>query len=300
MQESPPVRDPVSSRYGSLLKALAVLFKFRVVGLLLFAAIGGACLASERWPGAGPLLILVVTGGVTSAGASALNQYWERGTDALMARTRDRPLSSGTLAPAAWVPVVGLVMVIAPPAAVAFFNLPLSLFLLLGAFIYLAIYTIWLKPRTLLNIVIGGAAGSAAVLSGSASVGNWNHPGAITLALMLFLWTPTHFWSLAIVHRDDYAAGGIPMLPVHTTPRIAAGWVLLHTASAAVGAVALAALPTFGTAYRLAAPLAAAVLVSLSARLVIDPNLRRARTLFRASNLFLGFILLLICWETVQ
>jgi protoheme IX farnesyltransferase len=300
MQESTPVRDSTSPPHGLSLKALAILFKLRVVGLLLFAAIGGACLASDGWPGARPLLILVIAGGVTSAGASALNQYWERGTDALMSRTRGRPLINGTLRAVGWVPILGLVMVMAPPVAVAFLNLPLSFFLLLGAFIYLAVYTIWLKPRTVLNIVIGGAAGSAAVLSGSAAAGNWSHPGALTLALTLFLWTPTHFWSLAIMHRDDYAAGAIPMLPVRTTPRSAAAWVLLHTASAAVGALVLGALPGFGWAYRLAAPLAAAILIWLSACLWIDPNPRRASTLFRASNAFLGIILLLICWETVQ
>jgi protoheme IX farnesyltransferase len=300
MGESSPVRDPVSGPQGLSFKTLAVLFKLRVVGLLLFAAIGGAFLASDGWPGIGPLLVLIVTGTVTSAGASALNQYWERGTDSLMTRTRGRPLVNGALSTVGWVPIVGLLMVIAPAATVALLNLPLSLFLLLGAFIYLGVYTIWLKPRTLLNIVIGGAAGSAAVLSGSAAVGNWNHPGAVTLALILFLWTPTHFWSLAIMHRDDYAAGGIPMLPVHATPRAAAAWMLLHTASAAVGALALGALPGFGWTYRLAAPLAALLLIWLSARLVIRPDPGRAAVLFKASNAFLGIILLLICWETVQ
>lgn len=300
MRESSSVRDPISRPQGLSFKTLAVLFKLRVVGLLLFAAVGGAFLAGDGWPGVGPLLTLVATGSVTSAGASALNQYWERSTDSLMSRTRDRPLVNGALSPVGWVPIAGLLMVIAPAAAVAFLNLPLSLFLLLGAFIYLGVYTIWLKPRTLLNIVIGGAAGSAAVLSGSAAVGNWNHPGAITLALILFLWTPTHFWSLAIMHRDDYAAGGVPMLPVHATPRAAAAWVLLHTASAAIGALALGALPGFGWAYRLAAPFAVLLLVWLSARLVIHPDPGRAATLFKASNAFLGIILLLICWETVQ
>jgi protoheme IX farnesyltransferase len=299
MQDTTPARDSVSPR-GLSLQALAILFKLRVVGLLLLAAVAGAFLAAGGWPGLGPLLILIATGGVTSAGASALNQYWERRTDALMVRTRNRPLVNGTLGSARWVPVLGLLMVLAPGATVAFFNLPLSFFLLLGAFIYLAIYTIWLKPRTLLNVVIGGAAGRAAVLSGSAAAGTWSHRGALTLALTLFLWTPTHFWSLAIIHRDDYATGGIPMLPVHATPRAAAGWVLLHTASAAAGSIMLSALPGFGWTYRLVAPFVAAVLVWMSVRLLVHPDPRRAAALFRASNAFLGLILLLICWESIQ
>jgi protoheme IX farnesyltransferase len=282
------------------LRALAILFKLRVVGLLLFAAIGGAFLASEGWPGSGPLLLLILTGGVTSAGASALNQYWERSTDAKMTRTRGRPLVVGSLAPTSGIPIIALIMVIAPAVAVAFFKPSLSVFLLLGAFIYLVVYTLWLKPRTLLNIIVGGAAGCAAVLSGSAVVGHWNHPGAVTLALTLFLWTPTHFWSLAIMHRDDYAAGGIPMLPVRTELRSAAWWVLLHTLTAAFGAVALGALPAFGWLYRVTTPLAAATLLWLNAGLIVKPEPDRAARLFKASNAFLGTILLLVLLETIQ
>jgi protoheme IX farnesyltransferase len=191
-------------------------------------------------------------------------------------------------------------MVIAPAAIVAFVNVSLSLFLVLGAFTYIVIYTLWLKPRTLLNVVIGGVAGSAAVLSGSAAVGNWSHPGALVLALTLFLWTPTHFWSLAIMHRDDYVAGGFPMLPVQTGPRTAAWWVLLHSGSAAFGTVALAALPSLSSIYRIAAPVAAGMIVWLSVRLVIQPGPERAALLFKASNAFLGIVLLLICFQSVQ
>ena len=300
MCQSAPAGDSIAVADGFSLKALAVLFKLRVVGLLLFAAVGGAFLASRGWPGAAPLLLLIITGGITSAGASALNQYWERHTDALMTRTRDRPLVNGALGPASWVPVVSLVMIIAPAASVAFFNPALSVFLLLGAAIYLVVYTLWLKPRTILNIVIGGAAGSAAVLSGSSAAGNWNDPGALILALTLFLWTPTHFWSLAIMYRDDYAAGGIPMLPGRAGPRAAAAWVLLHSATAALGALALGALPSLGNIYRIVAPLAVAVLLWTSARLVYQPNIQRATTLFRTSNAFLAIILLLICLGSIQ
>ena len=123
-------------------------------------------------------------------------------------------------------PYVGVGLILLPSLVMLPFNPALSFFLILGAIIYVGVYTIWLKPRTLLNIVIGGAAGSAAVLSGSAAVGNWNDPGALVLSLLLFLWTPFHFWSLALLYRDDYARSDVPMLPVHTTPRQAAWWVM--------------------------------------------------------------------------
>ena len=163
-------------------------------------------------------------------------------------------------------------MILLPSLAVLPFNPALAFFLLLGAAIYIYVYTIWLKPRTPLNIVIGGAAGSAAVLSGSAAAGDWNDPGALLLALLVFLWTPTHFWSLAIAYRDDYARGGFPMLPVQTTPRTAAWWVLLHTGGAALAALALASHPALGWLYLVAGGLATMILLVLSVRLVASPS----------------------------
>ena len=153
------------------LKTLTVLFKLRIVVLLLVAAMGGAFLAANGMPGIGALSLLLVTGGFAAAGSSALNQYFERDSDRLMKRTSKRPLVDGTIARPGWVPYVAGAMILVPSLAVLPFNPALTFFLLLGAAIYVFLYTLYLKPRTLLNIVIGGAAGSAAVLSGSAAVG---------------------------------------------------------------------------------------------------------------------------------
>jgi protoheme IX farnesyltransferase len=188
---------------ASLRTSLMALFKVRVVLLLLVAAVGGAFLAAGGWPGLGTLALLLVTGGLAAGGASAINQYLERELDARMDRTRRRPLPARSFARTRWVPYVGAAMILLPALAVLPFRPALTLFLLLGAAIYIYVYTIWLKPRTPLNIVIGGAAGSAAVLSGSAAAGHWNEASAVVLALLVFLWTPTHFWSLAIAYRGD-------------------------------------------------------------------------------------------------
>jgi protoheme IX farnesyltransferase len=188
-------------------------------------------------------------------------------------------------------------MILLPSLAVLPFNPALTFFLLLGAGIYIGVYTIWLKPRTPLNIVIGGAAGSAAVLSGSAAAGNWSEPGAVILALLVFLWTPTHFWSLAIAYRDDYTRGGIPMLPVQSGPRAAAFWVLLHASGAVLVALALATHPALGRLYLVSAGLASAGLLALSARLIANPGKKRALALFHGSNLYLGLVILTICVE---
>jgi protoheme IX farnesyltransferase len=279
---------------ASPLKTLLVLFKLRIVLLLLFAAVGGAFLGAGGWPGTGTLIVLLITGGLAAAGSSALNQYLERDSDRLMKRTRRRPLASGMIARPGWVLYVATTMILVPSLAVLPFNPALTFFLLLGAVIYVGLYTIWLKPRTLLNIVLGGAAGSAAVLSGSAAAGTWNDPAAVTLALLVFLWTPCHFWSLAIVYRDDYRRGGIPMLPAQTSLRFAACWVLLHTLATALAALLLVAHPTLGWIYLLPVSAATIDLLLRNVRLLIHPDAKKAFSVFKASNLYLALILLLI------
>jgi protoheme IX farnesyltransferase len=297
---SKELNKPVaSSSSRSLRKALVALFKVRVVILLLFAAVGGAFLASGGWPGVDSLALLLVTGGLAAGGASAINQYLERELDARMERTRQRPLAARSFARTGWVPFVGSLMILLPVLAVYPSNPPLTVFLLLGAVIYVGVYTIWLKPRTPLNIVVGGAAGSAAVLSGSAAAGAWNEWGALVLALLVFLWTPTHFWSLAIAYRDDYARGGFPMLPVQTTTRSAAWWVLLHSAATALAAFGLATHPALGWLYLLPIGIATFGLLVLSIRLIVRPNQERALALFHTSNLYLALVLLTVCVNTV-
>jgi protoheme IX farnesyltransferase len=284
----------------SLWASLVALFKVRVVLLLLIAAVGGAFVAAGGWPGTGELALLLTSGGLAAAGASAINQYLERELDARMERTRRRPLAARSFARTRWVPYAGAVMILLPSLALLPFNPALGTFLLLGAAIYLGVYTVWLKPRTPLNIVIGGAAGSAAVLSGSAAAGQWAEPGALMLAALVFLWTPTHFWSLAIAYRDDYARGGFPMLPVQTAPRAAAWWVLLHTSGTALAALGLATHPSLGWLYFLPVGLATSSLLVLSIRLIARPSQQRALALFHTSNLYLAVVMLMICVNTLM
>ena len=278
---------------------LVVLFKLRVVSLLLAAAVAGAFLAARGWPGWGNLLVLLVAGLVSAGGASALNEWLERDKDALMNRTRGRPLVSGLFAGATWVPWLAGLMIVAPSAALLPFNPALALFLFLGAFIYIVVYTLWLKPRTALNIVIGGAAGSCAVLSGSAATGAWADPAALLLAALVFLWTPIHFWSLALVYREDYARARVPMLPVRASPRRAASWGLVHGLGAGGFGLALIAVSRLGWVYAIPAGAATAVLWWLGIGLVIDPSKRRAWRLFHASNFYLLIVLVAVFAATL-
>lgn len=281
------------------MKVIVVLFKLRIVFLLLMAATGGAFIAAEGFPGIGNLILIWITGGMAAAGASALNQYWERDSDGDMGRTEKRPLVNGTIKNPSWVPIVGIALIVMPSTAVFPFNPPLAFFLILGAIIYVGIYTLWLKPRTLLNIVIGGAAGSAAVLSGSAAVGNWSHVGALVLAAILFLWTPFHFWSLALLYREDYARTNVPMLPVFTTPKQAAWWVMTHTLPTAVAGLLLVTLPSLGWVYILPVGWISIDLIKRNITLISDPSPASAKKMFMASNYYLLILLLAICLGSI-
>lgn len=282
------------SKWKETFNLVVVLFKLRVVFLLLMAATGGAFLAAGGWPGVGPLILIWTMGGMAAAGASAFNQYWERHSDGNMSRTRKRPLVNGEISNPNWVPILSALLIFFPVLFTLTFNPPMAFFLLLGAFIYTIIYTIWLKPRTLLNIVIGGAAGSAAVLTGSAAVGHWNETGALILSLILFLWTPFHFWSLALLYRDDYSRSDVPMLPVNTTPHRAAWWVMAHTLPTSILGVLMAALPTLGWAYFIPVLLVSVTLFWRNVQLLRDPSPANARSLFMASNYYLTVLLLAV------
>jgi protoheme IX farnesyltransferase len=285
--------------WRSFLQMIVVLFKLRIVFLLVVAATGGAFMAAGQWPGWGTLLLTWGTGALAAAGASSLNQYWERSSDGKMGRTRQRPLVTGDIHNPQIIPIIGTLLILVPSLAVLPFKPALSFFLLLGAFIYVGIYTIWLKPRTVLNIVIGGAAGSAAVLSGGAAAGNWNDPGVLVLALILFLWTPFHFWSLAILYRDEYTRADVPMLPTRMTPRQAAVWVLSHTLPTAMAGLLLALLPSLGWLYFVPMALITADLIRRNINLIRDSSPQNARSMFMASNYYLLVLLIMICLDTL-
>lgn len=283
------------SEWRSFLRMLVVLFKMRVVSLLLMAAVAGAFLGAGGWPGLDILLLVLVTGGMAASGASALNQFIERQSDGLMRRTRTRPLVTGAIPRARVIVPIGMALVLMPSLAILPFNPALAFFLILGAVIYVGIYTLWLKPRTLLNIVIGGAAGSAAVMAGGAAAGAWRDPAVITLALLVFLWTPFHFWSLAILYRDDYQKAGVPMLPARTSVQAAAWWIMLHSLATTIAALALATYPALGWSYLLPVLVVTISLIRRNILLVRRPTRDNALSLFISSNIYLLVVLVAVC-----
>jgi heme o synthase len=184
-----------------------------ITALICLVAVAGFILAAPTSIDLPRLGLVVGFGALASAGSAMLNHYLERDRDRAMRRTRSRPLAAARVDPRATA-AVGLTFVaVGVGGAAATLNPLTGLSILLGAITYVVVYTAWLKPRSSWNIVIGGFAGSAPALAGgAAAVGTWT-PGVLALALLVFFWTPPHFWSLALMLKDDYARAGLPMLP---------------------------------------------------------------------------------------
>jgi heme o synthase len=206
------------------------LTKPKIVPLLLMAALGSAVVASGTLPSVGVLVGVLLGGAAASAGALALNSYLEMGLDAQMKRTMGRPLPSGKIVPASHALALGLSLVAAGVViAFATINIVATFFIALGAFVYVPVYTLFLKPRTSWNIVLGGFAGSCAALAGWYAVTLSNALVGWILAALVFVWTPSHFWSLAVITDEDYSAVGIPMLPSVVGPKAASRYIVANT-----------------------------------------------------------------------
>ncbi len=193
------------------------LMKLRVVELLIITTIPALFLAAKGWPPLIPSIASLIGGTLAAGAANAFNMVIESETDKLMARTKNRPIASGVLTKREASRFATLLM-IASLLIFWFFTTPLATLLTsLAIVFYVAIYTVALKPNTNQNIVWGGIAGCMPVLIGWAAVTNTLAAPAIWFFLVVFFWTPPHFWAIAIKYRDDYSAANIPMLPVVAT-----------------------------------------------------------------------------------
>jgi len=206
------------------------LVKPKIIPLLVMVALGSTVVAERGIP---PIRILIgVLGGgaIASAGALALNSYLEMGIDAQMKRTKSRPLPSQRIVPPSHALILGIALVLAGVTlALLTVNVTATFFVALGAFVYVPVYTLWLKPRTAWNIVLGGFAGSCAALAGWYAVTSSEAVAGWILAALVFVWTPTHFWSLAVITGEDYSAVGIPMLPSVVGPARASRFIVANT-----------------------------------------------------------------------
>ena len=266
-----------------MVKQCINLFKLRIGVVITIAALGGMAITPGHALSAWQVLALTLTVMLASAAAGAFNQYFERDIDAKMSRTSSRPFVNGYFQHSRkWLAIIGVMLAVAVTSAAFALNAMTALNIFLGAFTYAIVYTAWLKRRTWLNIVFGGLAGSFAVLAGAAAVDPSFGPLPGLLALVLFLWTPPHFWSLAIVIREQYAAAGVPMLPVVKGDKKAARIILGHT----ILLVSVSLLPVFyglGWIYLAGALLGGVYFIIKSVQLVRNPTKQAAMANFMAS-----------------
>ena len=272
------------------LKTVIGVFKLRIAVAIMFSAMAGVAVAPGEVPEAWRLVVLAVATILSAGAAGAFNQYAERDLDRRMPRTKGRPFATGAYSTGPfWLSIILVVLAVSVAMAVWALNLWVAIHLFLGAFVYGVVYTVWLKRRTAWNIVWGGLAGSFAVLAGASAVDPALSPAPIILALVLFLWTPPHFWSLATVLHKEYAAARVPMLPVVVGDARTAQITLCHT----VALVALSLVPYWfglGWIYLVCAAAGGVLFVERSIALVRDPGPGRASQNFRASLLQLTLL----------
>ena len=198
-----------------MFKQLVNLMKLRIGVIMMLTALVAMVVTPGQALGGMQVLVLAFAVLISAGSAGAFNQYFEVDLDSVMKRTKDRPFVIGSFKKSPlWILFMLVSLGAGVGSAALFLNTTAAFYIFLGAFFYAIVYTVILKRRTWMNIVIGGASGSFAVLAGAAAVDPNLGPIPILLALVLFFWTPSHFWSLAIAKHQDYAKAGVPMLPV--------------------------------------------------------------------------------------
>jgi protoheme IX farnesyltransferase len=262
--------------------------KPRVVALIVFTAVIGMFLATPAFPPLGPLLFGTIGIALVASSAAALNCLVEQKLDAVMARTRARPLPMGDVTP---LQALIFVAVVGGAGLLVLHSLtnPLTMWLTLGTFLgYAVIYTIFLKPHTSQNIVIGGASGAMPPVLGWAAVTGEISSDALLLFLIIFAWTPPHFWALALYRKHEYARAGVPMLPVTHGDRFTRLYVVLYTLLLAAICLLPFASGMSGAIYLVSALVLNGVFVAYAVRLYVNYSDGLARRTFRYSIVYLS------------
>jgi protoheme IX farnesyltransferase len=274
----------------SRIAALVALTKPRIIELLLVTTVPTMVVAARGWPSLWLVLATLVGGTLSAGGANAANMYIDRDIDALMRRTSHRPLVTGAIsAPAALAFAVAL-------EAAAFLTLwfavnALSAVLALSAALfYVFVYTAVLKRKSPQNIVIGGAAGAVPVLVGWAAVQGSLGWAPLALFALVFLWTPPHFWALAIRYRDDYANAKLPMMPVVLSLERTTREIFLYAIATVAASVVFGVVAHMQWVYWAVAVLAGVTFVGLCGRLLFDQSASAAMRVFHWSISYLSLV----------
>ncbi len=277
------------------LKNYLPLFKFRICSLITFTAIVGLISSSSAGVPitASTLLYLAVVTMMASTGASAFNHYFDRDIDLIMKRTENRPLPTGRVAGSKKILYMATGLFIAS-ILISFkvLNPMVGLHLFLGGFVYAIVYTVWLKRRSWVNIIIGGLAGSFAVLAGGASASPELCLLPVCLAVVMFFWTPSHFWSFAVLHKEEYGRAGIPMLPNIIGDSRTAWYVLINTGLLVLSSLLPVWFGFLGNIYMASAVVFGAFFIWRNVEFIRDQSKEIARKNFRASMVYLSGLFL--------
>ncbi|MFN3256116.1 MAG: heme o synthase [Ilumatobacter sp.] len=260
--------------------AYVALTKPRIIELLLITTIPTMVLAQQGWPPARLVIITLIGGTLAAGGANAVNMYVDRDIDALMQRTQGRPLVTGII-PARNALVFALALQVAAFAVLwAGANLLSAVLAFSAAAFYVGVYTLWLKRTSRQNIVIGGAAGAVPVLVGWAAVQNSLSWEPLVLFLAMFLWTPPHFWALAVKYADDYSAASVPMLPSVAPMEHVVRQMVIYTVALVAATLALWPVASLGLIYGIAAIVLGAVFIGGTIALGRNPSATASMRLF--------------------
>ena len=282
------------------LKDFLALNKPVVVLLLLATTLGGMVIGAKGFPSWDILLVTLVSGALAAGGSGAINQYIDRNLDGLMTRTSKRPIPAGRLTPAEGLAFGVTALLIAFYLLAGFVNILAALLTLAGMIYYVVIYSILLKKRSAQNIVIGGGAGAIPPMVGWAAATGRLDLMAFFLFIIIFLWTPPHFWALALTRKNEYAAAGVPMMPVargegHTKKLILQYSIVLVVASLLVSLFGLA-----GWIYLVGAILLSVYLLYLALDVVRNGRNRVYYRMYRHSSYYLFFLFLVMAVDAVM
>ncbi|MEM3276998.1 MAG: heme o synthase, partial [Metallosphaera sp.] len=267
----------------------AKLSKPRIIWLLDLAALAGAFLSGKLMPL--NILVVLVGGTLASGGSMIVNEGIEIDRDKVMKRTSKRPTVMGYVSKKEAIYVGSSLLILG--TLIGLLDNPLTaFFILLGGLVYILVYTVWLKPRSPLNIVIGGLAGSAAAWAGFASTTSSFTLSSLLLGLLIFMWTPGHFWALALRFREDYSRAGIPMLPVIMNENFSAKMIAISNALMIPFALALALFS--GVVYAIVSLILSIIQMYFSIRLMRKPTGEEAWRSFKFSSPYLAILLILI------
>jgi protoheme IX farnesyltransferase len=292
--------DATPSRpWRSRVRVYVGLTKPRIIELLLVTTVPAMVLADRGLPSPWLVLRVLAGGTLAAAGANTINCVLDRDIDEKMRRTHRRPLPSGSVSPTAALRFGIILEVIAFVWLWAMVNLLAAVLSVSATAFYVFVYTMWLKRTTTQNIVIGGAAGAVPVLVGWAAVtGRVGLPAWVMFAIV-FMWTPPHFWALAMRYRDDYAAAGVPMLPVVAGPKAAARQILAYSVVLVGVTLTLCPAAKMGPVYLVAALVLGARFLRCAQQLSRDNSPKAAMRLFSFSISYLGLLFAAIAVDAI-